>query len=166
MKEFSSLAGFARHFAKLAAIGEEVAHHAADRGGEIIEKTAKDKLGHYQESDGLFRAWAPLADSTEAKKKSMGAPLGAPGIMTGAMYASLERKTEGATSVVGTDDIHMVYFELGTKTQPARSVLGASAFESRPKLEIQVGAIVAAWVCGIGWKRPRLPGLQVQDETK
>lgn len=163
MKQFNSLGAFAAHLTRLAAEGPAVTYHVTDTAGAIIEKDAKARIGYYQSAIGPFPAWAPLAESTEAAKARMGAPPNAPLLATGEMYASIDHSMEAIDrTVIGSRDEKMVYHEYGTARIPPRPVLGPAAYGSRHKIELGAGAIVAAWVAGVGWKRPRLPGLAEQ----
>lgn len=160
MKVFTGFGAFARHLIVLAAEAELVTYHATDTAGAIILKDAKARIGYYQAAVGPYPAWAPLAASTEAAKARMGAPPNAPLLATGEMYASMDKTMESIDkTVIGATDEKMIYHELGTSKMPARPVFGPAAFTSRERIELGCGAIVAAWIAGVGWKRPRLPGL-------
>lgn len=164
MQQFTSLGAFAAHLTRLAVEGPAVTYHATDTAGAIIEKDAKARIGYYQDAVGPYPAWAPLAESTELAKARMGAPPNAPLLATGEMFASIGHTMESIDkTVIGATDEKMVYHEYGTAKIPPRPVFGPAAFSSRTKIELGCGAILAAWIAGRGWKRPRLPGLREPD---
>jgi len=149
LKEFEDLADFALHLASL-----EVAMHRSMRSGleralVLIEEDAKAQIGHYQPAGGEFPAWAPLADSTEAEKARLGAPLGAPLLRHGGLYASfghtVETDTEG---VVGSTDPTLVFHEFGTSKMAPRPVLGPAMEKNRERIEELLGRALVQGVLG------------------
>ena len=63
------------------------------------------------------------------------------------MRDSIEHTVLDGEAHVGSDDDHMVYFELGTTRQPPRSVLGGAVVEEMDRIcEIVGEAAVAALV--------------------
>jgi len=152
MKEFASPKAFAAHLVKLAAIGQEVMHLAADKCGQVVENSAKAEIGFYQPQRGPFEAWQELADSTEQAKARKGQPTGAPLYAEGDMQKSIKHTTTGGTVVVGSTDPNMVYHEFGTDRIPPRPVLGPALFMNRDKIILGVGKMVANWVAGLGWR--------------
>ena len=116
----------------------------------LIEKDAKKQIGHYQGQVGEFPAWAPLAASTEAEKARLGAPLGAPLLRHGGLYASFEHQllsdTEG---VVGSTDPTLIFHEFGTSKMPPRPVMGPAVVKNRARIQQILGrAIVEGILSG------------------
>lgn len=153
MKDFSSPGQFARHLAKLAAVGHEVTHLAADKCGKVIENSAKAEIGFYQKQHGPFPAWEELADSTEADKARNGYPIEAPLLRTGAMQKSISHTTHGNDVVIGSTDKKMVYHEFGTLHIPPRPVLGPAMYMNKDRILIGLSRVCASWVGGLSWKR-------------
>lgn len=156
MKEFSSFAAFAAHLERLALIGPEVTHHIADKSAEEIQKTAQGMIGDYQPAIGPYVEWEELADSTKAERARLGFSDNDPGYRSGEMQKSIKRSAEGGEAVVGSNDQHLVWFDLGTPKQPPRPVLGPAALHSRERVRTFTAATVFAWLAGRGWRHPRL----------
>jgi len=154
--EFKSFAAFAAHLERLAAAGPEVTHHIADKSAEEIQKTAQGMIGDYQQSIGPFVAWEELADSTKAERSRLGFSENDPGYRSGVMQKSIARTTVNAEAAVGSNDQHLVWFDLGTAKQPPRPVLGPAALHSRERVRTFTAATVFAWLAGRGWRQPRL----------
>lgn len=145
MKEFS-LTSFTTHLAEMAVntvVSLNVGLHAA---ANVIEKSAKEKIGHYQGESGPFPEWAPLADATEDEKARLGYPLGAPLERTGELRDSIEHEVVGLEAVVGSKDPVAEWQEFGTDRIPPRPFIGPAAFESKDKVE---GILGAATVIGL-----------------
>nr|DAF77211.1 MAG TPA: hypothetical protein [Caudoviricetes sp.] len=156
MKNFSSPGAFALHLAALAAEAPEVVHHVADASGKEIQLTAQGMIGDYQKEIGPYPAWEELADSTKEERAHLGFSENDPGYRSGAMQRSITRKTGASESVVGSDDQHLVWFDMGTPNQPPRPVFGPAAIHSEPRVKKIIGGTVFAWLAGRGWLRPRL----------
>lgn len=139
MKEFSSFAGLAEHLMKLSIELPVLEHEFLEEACVEIEKLAKDKIGEYQADVGPFGAWPELAESTKEQRVALGYTENDPGLRSGAMRDSIEHKIEPGVGHVGSDDEHLLWFELGTVKQPARSVLGGAAFELEPKIREEIG---------------------------
>jgi HK97 gp10 family phage protein len=145
MKEYS-LTSFSTHLAEMAAntvLSLNAGLHAA---ATVIEKDAKDRIGHYQESSGPFPAWEPLADSTEEEKERLGYPLDAPLERTGELRNSIEHEVAGLEAVVGSKSDKALWHEFGTDRIPPRPFIGPAAFENKEKIE---GILGAATVRGL-----------------
>lgn len=155
MKEFNSFGRFGAHLAKLALIGEEVSHHITEEGAKIIEKDAKARLGEYQGYAGPFNAWAELADSTKADRVAKGFPENEPELRIGEMRDSIEISAKGNEAAVGSASEIAMYQELGTEKMPPRPSLGPAAFESKRPIGEMGARTLAAWISGLGWKRPQ-----------
>lgn len=158
MTEFKSFGAFAAHLERLAAESKAVEHHMLDKSAEEIQKTARGIIGEYQEAIGSYPAWEELAESTQAERGRLGYSENDPGYRSGAMQASVQRKVEGSESVVGSDDMHLYWFDLGTATQPPRPVLGPAAMHSSERVKKIMGLTLFAWLSARGWRRPRISG--------
>lgn len=156
MKEFKSFGAFAAHLERLAMESHEVKHFVLEKGSEEIQKTAQGMIGEYQQGVGPFPAWEELAESTQADRARLGFSENDPGFRTGAMQRSIERTVEGSESAVGSNDPHLLWFDLGTEKQPPRPVFGPAAIHSRDRVQRIIGTTIFAWLAGRGWRRPGL----------
>jgi hypothetical protein len=134
--------------AKLQGIAEDLTlapEQIIERGCQIIEKEAKASLGSYH------RNWPQLAQSTQADRVRQGFPANEPGLRTGAMRDSIGHtvSVEGdqVVGVVGSNDDHLVWFELGTsRGEPPRPVLmGAAMRKEKQVVEMALGRVAAAF---------------------
>ena len=117
--------------------------------GVGTKNEAKAEIGYYQPQVGDFPAWAPLADSTEAEKARLGAPLGAPLLRHGGLYASFGHEVlSHDEGIVGSTDPTLIYHEFGTEKMPPRPVLGPAVFKSRKEIERILGRAVVAGILG------------------
>jgi hypothetical protein len=153
MKAFTSFAGMATEFASLMVRMNVTEHEALETACIEIEKRAKQKIGDYQESAGPFAAWPSLAESTKADRVAMGYPEDEPGLRSGAMRDSIEHRVARSVGYVGSDDDHLLWFELGTVKQPARSVLGGAAFELEPEIRKEIGLEFTAYLAGASYRK-------------
>ncbi len=156
MKEFTSFAAFAAHLERLAVMGHEVTHHIADKSAEEIQKTAQGMIGDYQPAVGPYVAWEELADSTKAERARLGFSDNDPGYRSGEMRKSIERTVQGTEAAVGSNDQHLVWFDLGTPKHPPRPVLGPAALHSRERVGSYAAKTVFAWLAGRSLRHPRL----------
>lgn len=139
VKEFS-LASFSTHLAEMAVntiLSLNVGLHAA---ANVIEKDAKEKIGHYQDDSGPFPAWEPLADSTEEEKDRLGYPLNAPLLREGDLRDSIQHEVHMLEAIVGSKSPIAAYQEFGTDRIPPRPFIGPAAFENKEKIEGLLGA--------------------------
>lgn len=145
MTEYS-LASFTAHLAEMAVetvVSLNVGLHAA---AAVIEKDAKDKIGHYQGEAGPFPEWKPLADSTEDEKARLGYPSDAPLLREGDLRDSIKHEVEGLEAVIGSQSPIAGYQEFGTDHIPPRPFIGPAAFENKEKIQ---GILGAATVIGL-----------------
>jgi hypothetical protein len=154
MKEFKSPGAFAKHLVALASVSHEVVHHMVDKSAEEIQKTAAGMLGDYQDAIGPYPKWEELADSTKAERARLGYSDNDPGYRSGEMKRSIGRAVNGSEATIGSNDQHLVWFELGTSKQPPRPVLGPAALHSKERFNEFIGKTTRAWICGMGWRRP------------
>lgn len=148
MNEFDGVDAFLAHLVLAEGAVKRHTHAAFERALVVIEKDAKDQIGHYQPAVGEFPAWAPLAESTEAEKARLGAPAGAPLMRHGALYASIGHEVHGDEGVVGSTDPTMVFHEFGTAKMPPRPVLGPAVVNSRKKVEAILGRALVDGLMG------------------
>ena len=101
--------------------------------GERLKSEAQQVLGEYQMEDtGPFPQWRELADWTQSERMEKGYEPNDPGLASGEMRESVKSRVEGASTVIGSDDPHALWFEHGTVRsdaatafyQPPRSFLG------------------------------------------
>lgn len=161
MREFTSFGAFAAHLARLSLEGAEVTDHLTEESARIIRDAAKAKIGHYQHavngsSISGWPDWAPLAARTEAEKRRLGAPLGAPLLRHGDLYISIDYQVRTSllegSATVGTPLEIGLYQELGTKTIPPRPFLGPAAFESKRAIGQEAVDVMIAWISGKSWR--------------
>jgi hypothetical protein len=157
MKSFNSFAGLAAALSTAAFGVEEVNHSLLEKAAVIIEKSAKDKIGEYQNEAGQFVAWAELAESTKQDRERQGYSENDPGLRSGDMRDSIEHNANAHEAHVGSNDDNMVFFELGTVKQPPRSVLGGAAFEKAPEVVELIGGNLAMHLAGQGVHTGKLP---------
>jgi hypothetical protein len=109
----------------------------------LIRDDAKAALGTYEYK------WPRLAESTQADRVKKGFPEDEPGLRTGDMRASIEAKifADERRAFVGSNSDKLVWFELGTKSQPPRPVLmGAAVHNSKEILKLSKKNIRTAWL--------------------
>ena len=151
-----SLGELAIKLGEIALKQHEMEHHALKRAAKLVEKRSKDKLGEYQQETGMFAAWAELAVFTKEDRLRKGYTENDPGLRSGAMRDSIEHVVANGEAQVGSNDDHLVYFELGTSKQPPRSVLGASAVEELPKTLEMIGEAAELALVGKGVHQGKL----------
>lgn len=147
-REFQDMSSMLMHFVQLEASLRTAEKRGLERCAQLVEKTAKDEIGYYQPEVGSFPAWAQLADSTEKQKEAMGAPLGAPLLRTGELYASIQHETTDKEAVIGSTDPVMEFHEFGTSKMSPRPVMGPALFVNRKKIQKILGAAILEGVLG------------------
>ena len=149
MRQFNGMASFAEHLLTLMAAEEIASRAALGKCARLVEKTAKDKIGEYQEQTGPFIAWPELAESTKADRVAHGFTEDEPLLRTGDMRDSISHviSTSGLEAQIGSNDDKAVWQELGTQHIPPRSFLGGAVSDKLPEIkEILAGSLVAALV--------------------
>lgn len=147
-REFNGLADFALHLAAIEVAVKVQTHRALERASRLVENTAKDEIGHYQNAVGPFAEWAPLADSTEEQKASMGYPPNAPLEASGEMRDNISHEIHGNESAIGSPDERMVYHEFGTSKMPPRPVLGPALYRNKDRIQKILGAALVSGLIG------------------
>jgi hypothetical protein len=106
---------------------------AVEKACRIIRDESKRVLGTYD------YGWPSLAESTIDRKETGDSP----GLETGTMRSSVRFAVTGTrldwTGIVGTDDPHALWFELGTRRQPPRSFLAAAAMVKEREIKRILG---------------------------
>lgn len=136
-------------------------HAGLDLCATLIEKTAKDEIGHYQGESGPFPSWAPLADSTMREKERLGYTgrfsTDDPLYRTGEMQQSIEHQTGELEAVIGTNSPIAPYHEFGTDKMPPRPFIGPALVHNKENIERIIGGFAASALvpelAGEGWKR-------------
>lgn len=152
-----SLDHFIEHIGRAHVHIKESEHEALERAAELLERRAKANLGTYQAGAGPFADWQELADRTKDDRVQQGFTENDPGERSGAMRDSIHHVVGDREAVVGSDDPHMEYFELGTDTQPPRSDLGLAAVQTGPEIARIIGRGVVSGLVGRGVAGGRLP---------
>jgi HK97 gp10 family phage protein len=156
MKEFDSLGALAQHLVSETVGGLSQIKHGLELSAELIEKTAKEEIGEYQDAVAMFPAWAPLAASTEADKARKGYPPNSPLLRTGDMRDSIQHEVGEWEATIGATDPKMVFHEFGTQKMPPRPVIGPALYRNIEQVQKLIGnAAVAGFVGG----DPINPGL-------
>ena len=135
LKEFDSMAALAKHLVSLEVKRLVVMHSAMDHAAQVVEKTAKDKIGTYQPEVGQFAAWAPLADATVADRIAQGYSPDEPLLRSGALRDSIKHEAGFTEAIIGSTSPIALYQELGTSKIPPRPFLGPAAIENAHKVE-------------------------------
>lgn len=111
--------------------------------GEMLEKDAKEIIGHIQEG------WADLAESTKKDKIRKGFVFNMdynPLLRTGEMRDSISHSITKNTLFVGSTSEIMVYQEMGTIHIPPRPVLGLAMYRNRPAIEVVLSDMLMFWI--------------------
>jgi hypothetical protein len=112
----------------------------------MIRDEAKSAIGTYR-----YR-WPELADATKEDRAKKGFSEDEPGLRTGEMRDSIEAKilADEEKAYVGSNDDKLVWFELGTKSQPPRSILLSAALQKeRQAVNIAKRNIRTAWTSAV-----------------
>ena len=147
MSEFTLL-GFVEHLAVMAAEVVIAEHHALEHAAKVVEKEAKDSIGHYQSQSGPFVAWAELADSTKADRARKGYAEDEPELRDGTLRDSIEHNVGGRDAHIGSNNPIMVFQELGTAKMPPRSILGGAAARKEKEVVEIIGETMVAALIG------------------
>lgn len=136
MKEFS-LVSFATLLTELVAM-KAAEHHALEETAVIVETEAKRVLGTYDYE------WPELAPYTKAQRLALGYTENDPGLRSGEMRDSIEHKVISTDAFIGSDDDHLVWFDIGTSKQPPRPVLLAAFNHKEDEVLDVIGRTVVA----------------------
>jgi hypothetical protein len=148
MDEFT-IEGFTVHLQKLI-VGMPVFELGVlQRIGARVTTATKDKIGEYQTQSGPFAAWAPLAESTKEGRLRAGYSEDDPLLRSGELRDSYEYVVVPPEVVIGSPLDIALWQELGTDRMPARSSVGAAAFEQAPILVGEAGVALEAYLSGV-----------------
>ena|ERR1700722_6768192 len=153
MKTFGSLGKFSDQLDKLVIKYPDYEFKASNYLGELLKKSAREKIGHLQPSAGEFEAWQPLADSTKKDKERLGYVFNSdynPLYRTGELMDSIGYVffIAGRALYLGSTSEIMVYQELGTKYIPPRSVLGLTMYAASILIIKVYSKMLCDWICG------------------
>lgn len=130
-----TLQELAEIFAHAAATLPAEVKEGLEKSAELIETTAKEEIGTYQGGAGPFGSWPELAEATQEERSKKGFSPDDPGLRTGQMRDGIQHKLVSDTeAAVGSDDDELLWFEVGTKHQPPRSVLGLAAVNKEEEI--------------------------------
>lgn len=151
MKEFSSLDAFSKHLTKVVEQYPRREKTALNFIGDHLVEKSKEKIGHLQSGDGKFSSWKELADSTKKDKERKGYVFNDeynPLYRTGELKESIDHSVNQSRHVlyVGSPLDIMLYQEIGTKTIPARSVLGLTMFKEKEQIQYILGLFLYNWI--------------------
>jgi hypothetical protein len=142
MKEFSAAFAVAEMAGIIGEFHMEMGR-AIERAGKLVEREAKKEIGQYQDGSPPFVSWPELADYTKDDRTRLGFTENDPGLRTGQMGADIDTKIfnhgDQHEANIGSDDDELLWFELGTVTQPPRSVLGLAAVRNEEKIREILG---------------------------
>lgn len=148
MKIFSPLE-FAERLVEIAILENEVLHEGLKQAAKLVEKTAKDEIGHYQPEVGNFPEWAELKESTQEQRVRQGYTPNDPLLRSGELRDSISSEVEGLEAAIGSDSDIMVYQEFGTsKGIPPRPVLGPAAYRNKDNICKIIGAAAVTGIMG------------------
>lgn len=139
MRDFNDFGAFAQHLAAVAQRIEAAEHPALEKAAVMVEKRAKDKIGHYQDKAGPFAAWAPLAESTKQDRVRKGFNPDDPLLRTGKLRDSIKHHVDGHEACIGSDEDIAVWQEFGTHKIPPRSFLGGATAELEKHIVDELG---------------------------
>src|SRR3984957_16181177 len=144
MREFS-LGGSAEFLAGAAIAGpqKKATRAALEIGARMIRDEAKRVLGTYEYN------WPQLAQATQDDRVNLGFSANEPGLRTGEMKDSIGYTIISSEEAeIGSNDDKMVYFELGTNTQPPRPTLTTAAIRRGQDVADIAGFLVGSAVAG------------------
>lgn len=152
---FDSFGSFATHLLEVEVGLYETLHRGLEEVAEMVEHSAKDKLGEYQPQVGPFPAWAPLSDYTlygwgwYPGKVDLGyAPPDNPLVREGDLRESIGHEVDHLDAVIGSPEDNALYQELGTSKMPPRPFLGPAGFENKEAIAKLVGAATVVGLVG------------------
>lgn len=145
---FDSPLAFATHLLAIERAIARAEQAGLEKVAKIIERDAKDQIGHYQDAAGPFPAWAELADSTKADREHNGFPPDEPLLRTGELRKSIQHEVSGSEAVVGSMLDIAAYQEFGTERIPPRPFIGPAAFKNKDKIEKILGAALVQGLTG------------------
>jgi hypothetical protein len=145
MPDFNSFTEFSNHLLRAARTIPKEITRTVENIGAMVEKTAKDKIGYYQQSSGEFDAWESLSESTLKQHVTVGVG-DSPLLVHGGLYASVTHDIEIGSRAqklsVGTESDIGFWQETGTATIPPRPFIGPAMLENEKKIQEMLGQAV------------------------
>lgn len=130
-----NLAAFAAIVEAALAEAEGHGRERMERACRLVETEAKREIGTYQGAAGPFGAWPELAERTKADRSAQGYSENEPGLRSGEMRDSITHTVHSHhEGEIGSNSKELLWFELGTNSQPPRSVLGIAAVHEEKKV--------------------------------
>ena len=148
-KTIDSFNNFYKHIEKINSKHVEYTKLALIFSAEILEKEAKDKIAHPQNSEGQFKAWEELAESTKKDKERSGYVINAdynPLYRTGELKDSIHAMSEGNYLFLGSKSEIMKFQEFGTAYIPPRSVIGLTMHQFLAQGNYIFGEMLVKWL--------------------
>jgi hypothetical protein len=145
MKTFSLL-GFVAELESIKHNMHTLGPRVIKKAAEMVAAAAKDRIGKTH-SD-----WPALSPETIADRVKKGFAPNEPGLRTGQMRDSIgiTIAPSGLEASVGSNDPHLLWFELGTSKQPPRSVLVAGAQSVEDRIHTMAARATIAVLAGRG----------------
>lgn len=129
-----NLGEFALKLAEVAAAETAMLERGLDAAARLVQQTAREKIGHYQDGSGGFPEWAPLKRTTIAERIRLGYTPNDPLLRDGTLRTSIVRETHGLEAVIGSKLPVAAYQEFGTSRIPPRPYLGPAALENKDEI--------------------------------
>lgn len=160
--KFDSPIKFSEHLIKAATIEINAINKALHIAGELVQKKAKQYIGHQQEQIGSLPvgyAWEELAESTKRDKErlvdsgKLALALNSdfnPLMRTGELYRSIDYTVNmnALEVIIGSTSQIAAYQEFGTNKIPPRPFIGRAAYELAPNLAKLFGAVAISGIAG------------------
>lgn len=145
---FNSLDEFSKFIDEVAAKYATIELAALTFIGKTLEDDAKRKFGVYQEADGPYEAWEPLAESTQAQRTAQGYSPDDPLYRTGDLMHSISNTVTPHSVTVGSTSEIMVWQEKGVDENnlPPRPVLGPAMFEGQLMIRQVIWEMYRCWL--------------------
>jgi HK97 gp10 family phage protein len=147
MRQFNDIPSLIAHLVAVDLAARKEARAGLEKCAKLIETTAKDKLGYYQEAVGPYPAWEQLSDRTLAEHAALGVG-DSPLVLTGGLYASIEHQVNDTEAVIGTKSEIGLYQEIGTDKIPPRPFMGPSLLENEEKIKKIMGDHLVTAIIG------------------
>lgn len=152
MKTFN-LSQFSKHLGKVVSNYKSYEMKASNILGEILDKKARNSIGHLQDEAGPFEEWKELADSTKKDKERLGYVFNSeynPLYRTGELLDSIGFVFNQMLRILylGSTSEIMIYQELGTDKIPPRSVLGMTLYKAKLLIISIYQKMMVDWICG------------------
>lgn len=151
MKEFKSLQQFSNFINKAEKQYPKYEAATAHIIGEALVEKAKEKIGYLQPQHGEFTAWQPLTDSTKADKERQGYVFKDdynPLYRTGELKESIHHFYNKTLNqiLLGSASQILYWQDQGTVKMVARSVIGATMYQSRMWVEPILMNMLFKWI--------------------